>query len=124
MIMYKLSERSLDKMKGVNPLLVQIVKRAIEITTIDFGVTEGLRTLERQKELVESGKSQTMNSKHLKGRAVDLVAMPNGRVSWELKYYKHIAVAMKQAASELGVQIEWGGDWVSFIDAVHFQLKD
>ena len=122
--MYSLSEKSINKLEGVNASLVQVVKRAIELTTIDFGVTEGLRTVERQKELFAAGKSQTMKSKHIVGRAVDLVAMPNGRVSWEWKYYIHIATAMKQAAKELGVDIEWGGDWTSIKDGVHFQLKD
>jgi hypothetical protein len=65
-----------------------------------------------------------MKSKHIVGKAVDLVAMPNGRISWEWKYYVHIATAMKQAAKELDIAIEWGGDWVSFKDGVHFQLKD
>lgn len=122
--MYSLSEKSINKLDGVNSFLVQVVKRAIELSTIDFGVTEGLRTVERQKELFATGKTQTMKSKHLVGRAVDLVAMPNGRVSWEWKYYIHIATAMKQAAKELGVDIEWGGDWTTIKDGVHFQLKD
>lgn len=122
--MYSLSEKSLNKMERVNSSLVQVVKRAIELSTIDFGVTEGLRTVERQKELFATGKTQTMKSKHLVGRAVDLVAMPNGRVSWEWKYYIHIATAMKQAAKELSIGIEWGGDWTTIKDGVHFQLKD
>ena len=121
--MYTLSEKSLRMLTGVNASLVQVVKRAIELTTIDFGVSEGLRTIERQKILYAAGKSQTMKSKHIVGRAVDLMAMPYGRVSWEWKYYVHIADAMKQAAKELGVDIEWGGDW-KFRDGVHFQLKD
>lgn len=122
--MYSLSEKSINKLEGVDSSLIKVVKRAIEITTIDFGVTEGLRTVERQRELFAAGKSQTMKSKHLVGRAVDLVAMPNGRVSWEWKYYTHIATAMKQAAKELGIDIEWGGDWKTLKDGVHFQLKD
>ena len=122
--MYSLSEKSINKLEGVDSSLIKVVKRAIEITTIDFGVTEGLRTVERQRELFAAGKSQTMKSKHIVGRAVDLVAMPNGRVSWEWKYYIHIATAMKQAAKELGVDIEWGGDWTSIKDGVHFQLKE
>lgn len=122
--MYSLSEKSINKLKGVNSSLVQVVKRAIELTTIDFGVTEGLRTVERQRMLFDAGKSQTMKSKHIVGRAVDLVAMPNGRISWEWKYYIHIAIAMKQAAKDLGIAIEWGGDWTTLKDGVHFQLKD
>ena len=119
-----LSKKSLSKLDGVNSSLVSVVKRAIEISVVDFGVTEGLRTLERQKEMVRTKKSQTMNSKHLTGRAVDLVAWVNGSISWEWKYYIDISNAMKYAAKELGVNIEWGGDWKTLKDGVHFQLKD
>jgi peptidoglycan L-alanyl-D-glutamate endopeptidase CwlK len=121
--MYSLSDKSLTKMEGVNPALVSVVKRAIELTQVDFMVGEGLRSVEKQRMLVSSGKSQTMNSKHLTGRAVDLFAMPGGVVSWEWRYYISIAEVMKQAAKELDVIIEWGGDWKTFKDGVHFQLK-
>lgn len=122
--MNTLSDKSIRKLNGVNPLLVSVVKRAIEISSVDFGVTEGLRSFERQREMVRTKKSQTMNSKHLTGRAVDLVAWINGTISWEWKYYVEIAKAMKQAAKELNVDIEWGGDWKTLKDGVHFQLKD
>ena len=121
--MFKLSDKSIDKMNGVNPALIAVVKKAIELTTVDFGVTEGLRSIERQKELFKAGKSQTMKSRHIIGEAVDLVAYVNGKVDWTWKYYEQIAIAMKQAAKELDIAIEWGGDWVSFKDGVHFQLK-
>ena len=121
--MFKLSDKSLDKMKGVNPALVAVVKKAIELTTVDFGVTEGLRSVERQNELFKAGKSQTMKSRHIVGEAVDVVAYVNGKVCWDWKYYEQIAIAMKQAAEELGIAIEWGGDWVNFRDGVHFQLE-
>jgi peptidoglycan L-alanyl-D-glutamate endopeptidase CwlK len=108
---YKLSERSLDRLEGVNPILVAVVKRAIELTTVDFGVTEGLRTFETQRLYVATGKSQTMNSKHLNGDAVDLVAYIDGSVSWELNLYDDIADSMKAAAKEFGVAIKWGAAW-------------
>tara|TARA_R110000868_G_scaffold91299_1_gene253295 strand:- start:1106 stop:1558 length:453 start_codon:yes stop_codon:yes gene_type:complete len=108
---FRLSERSLDKLEGVNPILVAVVKRAIELTTVDFGVTEGLRTFETQRKYVTAGKSQTMTSKHLTGDAVDLVAYVEGSVSWELNLYDDIADAMKAAATELGVEIKWGAAW-------------
>jgi len=108
---FKLSERSLDRLKGVDQKLVDVVKRAIDLTEIDFGVTEGLRTLERQQELVEKGASQTLKSKHLGGRAVDLVAYIGSRVSWELAVYDDIAEAVRQAANELDVTIRWGAAW-------------
>jgi len=108
---FALSKRSLDALAGVDERLVKIVKRAIEITKVDFGVTEGLRTIERQKALVAAGKSQTMASKHIEGKAVDLVAYLDGDVCWELNMYDEIADAMKQAAIEANVPIKWGCAW-------------
>ena len=108
---FKLSQRSLDRMKGVDPELVEVVKRAIKLTDVDFGVTQGLRTEEEQKELVAKGASKTMKSKHLTGDAVDLVAYLGSRVSWEITLYDNIADAMKQAAKELGVSLRWGAAW-------------
>lgn len=108
---FRLSQRSLDRLAGVKPQLVAVVKRAIEITTVDFGVTEGLRTVETQRRYVETGKSQTMDSKHLTGDAVDLVAYIDGQVSWELNVYDNIADAVKQAAIEQDVGLRWGAAW-------------
>lgn len=123
---FALSERSLDRLVGVHPDLVRIVKRAIQISEIDFVVTEGVRTLERQKQLVKSGASTTMNSRHIPAggysHAVDLAALISGKVSWDWPLYTKIAKAMKQAAKEIGVPLEWGGDWRSFKDGPHFQL--
>ena len=108
---FKLSQRSLSKLEGVDPRLVAVVKRAIELTKVDFGVTEGLRTVERQKELVAAGKSQTMASKHIEGRAVDLVAYVGSDIAWELNLYDDICDAMAIAARELDVAIKWGAAW-------------
>lgn len=108
---YKLSKRSLDRLQGVDPRLVEVVKLAIQITRIDFAVTEGLRTVQRQRELVASGASQTMKSKHIDGLAVDLAAYVGDRISWELSLYDDIADAMKAAATELDVPVCWGGAW-------------
>ena len=108
---FSLSQRSLDKLAGVDQRLVDVVKRAIQITTVDFGVTCGLRTVEEQKRLVANGASQTMDSNHVKGTAVDLVAYVGNRASWELNLYDDIALAMKVAARELKVPIRWGAAW-------------
>lgn len=121
--MFKLSQRSLNNLKGVDEDLVAVVKRAIEITEIDFGVTEGIRTLDRQKELYKKGLSKTMKSKHLIGRAVDLVAYVDGKVTWDKQPYHIIALAMERAAIELQVGIRWGGDFKSFFDGPHFELN-
>lgn len=120
--MFKLSTRSLKNLEGVHPDLQAVVKRAIAITDVDFMVTEGLRTKARQKALLAAGASQTMNSRHLTGHAVDLAAMVGREVRWDWPLYARLAVAMKAAAEQLDVPLEWGGDWKKFKDGPHFQL--
>lgn len=119
---FKFSQRSENNLKGVNPDLVKIVRRALQLSPVDFGITEGLRTVERQRQLVAAGKSQTMNSRHISGHAVDVFAYPTSAGSWEWKYYDQIATAFKQAAKELNIPVEWGGDWKTLKDGPHFQL--
>jgi peptidoglycan L-alanyl-D-glutamate endopeptidase CwlK len=108
---FTLSKRSRNNLVGVNDKLVQVVELAIQLTDVDFAVTEGVRTLARQRQLVAQGASKTLNSKHITGHAVDLVAFLGSRVSWELKLYDEIADAMASAAREHGVAIRWGGAW-------------
>ncbi|BEC38787.1 peptidase M15 [Escherichia coli] len=120
---FRFSRRSEKNLEGVKPRLVAVVRRALELTEVDFGITEGLRTRERQKQLVAEGKSQTMNSRHLTGDAVDVVAYIDNQVSWEWPLYEKIAQAFKQAAVELNTPVEWGGGWNTLKDGPHFQLK-
>jgi len=120
--MYKLGPRSVHRLKGVHEDLVKVVERAIEISTVDFAVLEGLRTPERQKMLMEAGASQTLNSRHITGHAVDLGAWVDGQVDWSWPLYNQIAKAMKAAAAELAIPVEWGGDWSRFKDGPHFEL--
>ena len=108
---FKLSQRSLDKMKGVDDTLVEVVKEAIQLTKVDFGVTFGMRTLEEQQKLFDSGRSQTMKSKHLEGRAVDLVAYFGSDISWELNIYDDICDAMAEAARRNTLALKWGAAW-------------
>tara|TARA_R100000656_G_scaffold112887_1_gene85106 strand:+ start:297 stop:749 length:453 start_codon:yes stop_codon:yes gene_type:complete len=108
---YILSERSRGNLMRVDKRLVDVVKTAIQVTTVDFGVIQGIRTVEEQKILVEKGASRTMKSKHIEGLAVDLMAYINGRGSWELNLYDNIADAMKKAALENEVAIRWGAAW-------------
>ncbi len=117
-----LNPRSEKNLTGVHDKLVAVVRLAATITEIDFIVTEGVRTLERQKELFAKGASTTMNSKHLTGHAVDLAAVIGTEVRWDWPLYSKLAGAMKQAASDLGVKITWGGDWKSFKDGPHFEI--
>jgi peptidoglycan L-alanyl-D-glutamate endopeptidase CwlK len=117
---YKLGTRSMQSLSGVNPDMVAVVEKAIEITEEDFSVIEGIRSLDRQKQLLKDGKSTTLNSRHITGHAVDMVPYP---VDWEdLKRFEKMAKAMKKAAKELDISIVWGGDWKNFYDAPHFEL--
>ena len=120
--MFSLSEKSLQRLTGVKPELQAVVKRAIEITPVDFLVVEGLRTKERQAYLLDAGKSRTMNSYHLTGHAVDIAPIVDGKVSWDWKYFHPLAEAVKKAAKEVKVEVEWGGDWTSFKDGPHWQI--
>lgn len=106
-----LSRKSLSKLESVNNKLIQVVKRAIETTPIDFAVTCGLRTFDEQQALFDAGKTKTMNSKHLSGLAVDVVAIVDGRLSWDIEHYCVIADAFKRASNELSVPVRWGGSW-------------
>ena len=108
---FKLSQRSLGKLQGVDEQLVATVKLAIAVAKIDFGVICGLRTMEEQRVLVDKGASKTMRSKHLEGKAVDLMAYIGSRGSWELNLYDDIADAMKEAAVETGAVLRWGAAW-------------
>ena len=119
---YKLSRRSLERLQKVHPDLVRVVMRAIQLTEVDFGVTEGVRTIEKQREYVAKGASKTMNSRHLTGHAVDLVAYVGAEVRWDWPLFHKIAAAMKLAAKELGVAIVCGADWKNFPDGPHFEL--
>jgi peptidoglycan L-alanyl-D-glutamate endopeptidase CwlK len=117
--MFNLSNKSRQKLEDVHPDLVGVVERAIKISDQDFSVLEGLRTVSRQRQLLAKGATTTMNSRHITGHAVDLVPYP---LTWDWDYFYPIADAMKAAARELGIPLEWGGDWKSFKDGPHFQL--
>lgn len=119
---YKLGLKSKLRLRGVHPDLVRVVSRAIELTPVDFTVLEGLRSTIRQVKLLKSGASKTMKSRHLTGHAVDLGALVDGSVRWDWPLYYKLAEAMKTAALELLIPVEWGGDWDTFKDGPHFQL--
>ena len=114
--MYKLSRRSKERLVGVRQELVEVVELAIQLTEVDFTVGEGVRSLDRQRELVKQGASKTLNSRHLTGHAVDLIALVDGKPSWEWPPYEKLALAMQQAAAELKVTLVWGGVWDKPLD--------
>lgn len=117
-----LGQRSLSRLEGVHPDLVRVVKRAAATSPLDFTVLEGLRTLDRQKQLMGLGATKTMNSRHLTGHAVDLAPMVGGTVRWDWPLYHQLAAIVKAAAKAENVPIQWGGDWRTFKDGPHWEL--
>ncbi len=117
-----LNPRSEKNLAGVHPKLVSVVRRAADVSDIEFMVIEGLRTIERQKQLVAKGASKTMNSKHITGHAVDIVPMIDGEIRWDWPIFYKLAPVIKQAANDMGVNIVWGGDWRSFADGPHWEI--
>lgn len=124
-----LNAASEKKLVGVKPDLVKVVRRAAEITTQPFQIVQGARTQAYQDALYAQGRTKpgkivtwTRNSKHIGGNAVDFAALKNGAISWTQSLYPPIAHAFKVAAKELGVAIEWGGDWKKTKDWGHVQL--
>jgi peptidoglycan L-alanyl-D-glutamate endopeptidase CwlK len=119
----KFGSRSLKNMVGIHPDLRRVLDRALQDSPLDFSVIEGLRTLERQKQLVASGASQTLNSRHLTGHAVDLLPIgPDGKSAFDWPLYNQLGPAVKAAAEAEGVALDWGGDWKKFKDGPHFEL--
>ena len=118
-----LNPRSVKRLEGLHADLVRVVYRAAELGPMVFEVTEGLRTLERQKQLVAAGASKTLNSRHITGHAVDLAVFVAGELRWDWPLYKQLAAQVKEAAIIEGVHITWGGDWLTFKDGPHFELN-
>ena len=131
--MFKFGKSSLAKLDDVDPDLRLVMMEAIKLTVIDFGITEGMRSLERAEQLKADGLSKVgSKSKHCLGKAVDIVAYDGSRVTWDLDFYEEIAQAVGEVSELLDIPVRWGGSWVtgdfklnrdmSFIDAVHFEL--
>ena len=118
--MYKLSNRSMKELIGVEPALAFLVTEAIKITKQDFMVLDGVRSMVEQRKLVDRGVSKTFNSYHLNGLAVDLVAYVDGTLTWDEKYYHAIAKAMKKVSKKHGIKVDWGYDMWKW-DMAHFQ---
>lgn len=125
---YQFSRQSVGNMKGLHPDMVRVLHRALEITPYDFGVLEGVRSIERQREYFRNGNSTTMNSQHLIqdtgfGHAVDLVVWVDGKPTQKHKYFRKVIQAIFTAAIDLGVQVEAGALWRDFLDSAHIQLN-
>jgi len=119
---YKLSARSEAMLMGVHPALQSVVRRALVLSPVDFAVIEGVRTKERQAELVKAGASRTMDSRHITGHAVDLAPYIGGQIRWDWPAFGPLVEAMRAASLELGVRVIHGADWVTFRDGPHHEL--
>lgn len=121
---FALDRISVTHLIGVNPDLVRVVNdcAANGVLPFTFGVSEGVRSIQQQKIDVQTGKSSTMNSRHLDGHAVDLVVLIQGKVCWAWPPYHVLATQMKEAAARVGVPIECGADWEKLPDGPHVQL--
>jgi peptidoglycan L-alanyl-D-glutamate endopeptidase CwlK len=133
--MFKFGQRSLDNLQDVNEDLRNVMLQTIKLTPIDFGITEGMRSLERAEQLKNEGLSKVgSKSKHCQGKAVDIVCYNNGEVTWELDFYEAVAQVVGEVSELIDVPIRWGGSWqtgvfvlnrdMKFIDAVHFELGE
>ena len=120
---YVLGARSRARLQGVHPDLVRVVELALTYSPHDFTITEGLRSVARQRELKAAGASQTMNSRHITGHAIDFAVLIGGKVRWDWPLYGQVAEAFKRASKELNVPIIWGGDWKSLRDGPHVELR-
>lgn len=121
--MFKFGERSEKNLKDVHSELQRLMREALKTSPYDFAITEGIRTAERQLELYQAGKSLTMLSRHLTGKAIDLMIYVNGKGTWEGKYYDELSVHILQKAKELNIPITWGGTFRSLADKVHYELR-
>lgn len=125
---FSFSRRSQSRLATVHPDLRRVFNRAISISPIDFTILEAVRSPRRQRQLLRSGATRTMKSRHLPhpadglARAVDVAPLVAGRVRWDWPLYHRLAGIIKQAAEDEGVPIEWGGDWRTFKDGPHWQL--
>ena len=120
--MYRFSQRSENNLKRVHPDLVKLVRATLAASPLDFGITQGLRTKEEQEKNVAAGKSQTMNSRHLTGHAIDFVVYISKDVNWDFPNFKTVSDVFKAKAKELGIPIVWGGDWTTLKDGPHIEL--
>lgn len=119
---WALTQRDNQRLDGVHPDLVRVIRRAAAMSDLRFTVLEGRRTMERQRQLLAQRATRTLNSRHLTGHAVDIAPMIGAKISWDWPLYHRLAPIVKRAAADLNVPIEWGGDWRTFKDGPHWQL--
>lgn len=108
---FRFSARSRRNLEGVHPDLVRLAEAALAITAVDFAVIEGRRTRARQLELVASGASRVVDSRHITGHAIDVGAFVGAELRWDWGLYLQIAIAFRDASKAIRVPVRWGGAW-------------
>jgi peptidoglycan L-alanyl-D-glutamate endopeptidase CwlK len=132
--MFRFGRRSAERLEGAHDDFQLVANRAILLTSVDFGFSEVKRTQETQQHYVDTGRSQTLNSRHIpdtsgKCYAGDVYAYVDGKASYQEKHLRPIAKAFFKAAIQVSaeegrpIEIEWGGHWKNFVDMPHFQLS-
>ncbi len=121
--MFKFGRSSKKRLEGVHPDIKRLAERALELSSVDFGISQGVRTKEEQRELVRAGASRTMNSRHLTGHAIDIVCYVGGAVSWHFPVYEKVHDAFRKASIELNIPYTWGGYWPTLRDGPHYELS-
>lgn len=135
--MYKFSDRSLEKLKGVHPKLIEFAERLIKISPYDFCITQGVRTVEQQQKLYAQGRTTpgkiVTNCDGIKhksnhqvkndglGYAFDIAILIDNKINWDKKYYIEIGKVAEELMKEY--RVEWGGNWKSFKDYPHWELR-
>ncbi len=132
--MPKFGKRSKERLRGVDAKLQNVLNEVVKY--FDIVIIEGLRSQERQNELVAQGKSKTKFGKHVEGKAVDIAPYP---IDWKARDdFHYLGGFMLATAASMGIKIRWGGDWNAsslfkgqrttkdnnFDDLVHFEILD
>lgn len=118
-----LDATSMQRLSGVHQNLVTVLTIAAERPPFPFIITEGMRTQERQRQLVQAGASWTMRSRHLTGHAADVAPMIDGQVRWDWPLFDRLAAHILAVAATIDISVEWGGTWRTHPDGPHFQLN-
>lgn len=120
--MFNLNVRSEKNLSGVHPDLVKVIRQASQESELEFIITEGVRTKEKQGQLVKAGASQTMNSRHLTGHAVDIAVVVGKEIRWDWPLYEKVSKTILDCAAKLKIAVVWGGGWKTLKDGPHYEL--
>lgn len=139
--MLRFGKASKRRLATVAKELQHLAEEALAVEIIDFSVTDGRRSKERQNQYFAEGKSKVQwpDSHHNVlepddlAEAFDLTPFVNGALSYDKTHCCVLAGVILTKAKELGLKIRWGGNWdrdlepitdQDFQDLVHYELVD